>query len=65
VVTDSLLWDGVTVEPGAVVDWAIVASRAHIGRGAVVPRGSVIGHQADIPAGESLDENARVPAAAR
>jgi mannose-1-phosphate guanylyltransferase len=63
VVTDSLLWDGVTVEPGAVVDWAIVASRAHIGRGAVVPRGSVIGHQADIPAGESLVENARVPMA--
>jgi mannose-1-phosphate guanylyltransferase len=63
VVTDSLLWDGVTVEPGAVVDWAIVASRARIGRGAVVPHGSVIGHHAVIPAGESLDENARVPAA--
>jgi mannose-1-phosphate guanylyltransferase len=63
VVTDSLLWDGVTVEPGAVVEWAIVASRARIGRGAVVPRGSVIGHAADIPAGESLDENARVPMA--
>ncbi len=65
VVTDSLLWDGVTVEPGAVVDWAIVASRARIGRGAIVPRGSVIGHDSDIPAGESLDENARVPATAR
>jgi ADP-glucose pyrophosphorylase len=63
VVADSLLWDSVTVEPGAVVDWAIVASRARIGRGAVVPRGSVIGHHADIPAGESLDENARVPMA--
>jgi mannose-1-phosphate guanylyltransferase len=63
VVADSLLWDSVTVEPGAVVDWAIVASRARIGRGAVVPRGSVIGHHADIPAGKSLDENARVPMA--
>ncbi len=63
VVTDSLLWDGVMVEPGAVVDWAIVASRAHIGRQAVVPRGSVIGHDAVIPDGESLGENARVPMA--
>jgi mannose-1-phosphate guanylyltransferase len=63
VVTDSLLWNGVAVEPGAVVDWAIVASHARIGRGAVVPHGSVIGHHAVIPAGESLDENARVPAA--
>ena len=63
VVADSLLWDGVTVEPGAVVDWAIVASRARIGRGALVPRGSVIGHEARISDGESLGENARVPTA--
>jgi mannose-1-phosphate guanylyltransferase len=62
VVADSLLWDGVVVEPGASLDWAIVASRARIGAGAVVSRGSVIGHDADIPAQTIIGEDARIPA---
>jgi mannose-1-phosphate guanylyltransferase len=61
-VSDSLLWDGVVVEPGAIVDWAIVASRARIGAGAIVARGSVIGHDATVAAHSSVEENARIPA---
>ena len=61
-VSDSLLWDGVVVEPGATVDWAIVASRARIGAGAIVARGSVIGHDATVAAHSSVEENARIPA---
>jgi mannose-1-phosphate guanylyltransferase len=62
VVADSLLWDGVVVEPGASLDWAIVASRARIGAGAVVRRGSVIGHGEVIAANAAVEENARIPA---
>ena len=61
-VADSLLWDGVSVERGAVVDWAIVASRARIGAGARVGHGAVIGHDAQIPPGAQVEENARVAA---
>ena len=60
VVADSLLWDGVVVEAGANLEWAIVASRARIGAGAVVGRGAVIGHDSQIPAGSTIAENARV-----
>jgi NDP-sugar pyrophosphorylase family protein len=59
-VADSLLWDGVTVERDARLEWAIVASRARIGAGAVVGRGAVIGHDSEIPAGSTVAENARV-----
>jgi mannose-1-phosphate guanylyltransferase len=62
VVADSLLWDGVVVEPGASLDWAIVASRARIGAGAVLRKGSVIGHDADIAPNTVIGEDARVPA---
>jgi mannose-1-phosphate guanylyltransferase len=62
VVADSLLWDGVVVEAGAELDWAIVASRARIGAGAVVGRGSVIGHDAIVPPNEAIGEDARIPA---
>jgi len=62
VVADSLLWDGVTVERGARVDWAIVASRARIGAGAHVGHGAVIGHDAQIVPGARIEENARVAA---
>jgi len=61
-VSDSLLWDGVVVEPGATIDWAIVASRARIGAGAIVARGSVIGHDENVAANSSIEENARIPA---
>jgi NDP-sugar pyrophosphorylase family protein len=60
VVADSLLWDGVTVESGAQLDWAIVASRARIGAGARIGHGAVIGHDAIILPGTVVEENARV-----
>jgi NDP-sugar pyrophosphorylase family protein len=62
-VADSLLWDGVVVEPGAQLDWSIVASRARIGAGARVAPGSVIGHDEQIAAGTEIEANARIPAA--
>jgi mannose-1-phosphate guanylyltransferase len=63
VVSDSLLWDGVIVEPGAALDWTIVASRARIGAGAVVGKGSVIGHDAAIAPHAITGENARISGA--
>jgi mannose-1-phosphate guanylyltransferase len=62
VVADSLLWDGVVVEAGASLDWAIVASRARIGAGAVIGKGSVIGHDAGIAPNAVIGEDARIPA---
>jgi mannose-1-phosphate guanylyltransferase len=62
VVADSVLWDEVAVEPGARIDWAIVASRARVGAGARVEHGAVIGHDALIPAGSVVEQNARVAA---
>jgi NDP-sugar pyrophosphorylase family protein len=62
VVVDSLLWDGVIVEPDARLNGAIVASRARIGRGAVVQSGAVIGHDATVEPGNVLGENARIAA---
>ena len=60
VVADSLLWDRVTVEEGAELTWAIVASRARIGAGARVGRGTVIGHDAQIAPGTTIEDNARI-----
>ncbi len=62
VVADSLLWDGVVVEQGARLDWAIVASRARIGAGAVIGHGSVIGHDANVASNAAVGEDARIPA---
>jgi mannose-1-phosphate guanylyltransferase len=59
-VADSLLWDGVVVEPGAQLEWAIVASRARIGAGARIGRGAVIGHDARVEPGSVVEENARI-----
>jgi NDP-sugar pyrophosphorylase family protein len=63
VVADSLLWNDVVVEPGAQLQWSIVASRARIGSGARVGHGAVIGHGTTIAAGATVEENARIPAA--
>ncbi|GAC1595142.1 MAG: hypothetical protein NVS3B28_26290 [Candidatus Velthaea sp.] len=60
VVEDSLLWAGVMVEPGARLEWAIVASRARVGAGAKVARGAVIGHDAHVAPGAIVEENARI-----
>ena len=62
VVADSLLWDGVDVEAGARLEWAIVASRARVGTEAHIGRGAVIGHDTQIPARATVEENARVAA---
>jgi mannose-1-phosphate guanylyltransferase len=59
---NSVLWDAVDVEEGAVVDGAIVASRARIGAHSVVKPGSVIGHGGIISSGSELAENGRVTA---
>jgi mannose-1-phosphate guanylyltransferase len=59
-VSDSILWDDVVLEEGAVVTGSILASRVRIGRGAHVEPGSVIGHdvvvraQTRVPAGSRL-----------
>lgn len=67
--TDSVLWDRVTVEAGAMVDGSIIASGARVGEKAMVSRGSVVGHDAVIEPGTVLPEGARVgptaPIAAR
>ena len=59
-VIGSLLWDEVTVENGASIDEAIIASRARIGAGARVEAGSVIGHDAAIEPGAHIAANARI-----
>ena len=60
IVRDTLLWDGVRVGPEAVVDGAIIASRASIGRGAVIKPGAVIGHGAEIEPGATVEADARI-----
>ena len=65
IVADSLLWDDVSVDAGAQLEWAIVASRAHVGAGARVARGSVIGHAAEILPGTHVEANARIAAIGR
>ncbi|HEX3466563.1 MAG TPA: NDP-sugar synthase [Candidatus Elarobacter sp.] len=59
-VADSLLWDSVVVEAGAELNWTIVASRARIGAGAHIGRGTVIGHDARIAPGTTVEDNARI-----
>jgi mannose-1-phosphate guanylyltransferase len=61
-VRNSVLWDAVTVEEGAFIDGAIIASRARIGAHAVVKPGTVVGHDGVIRSGSELAENARVTA---
>ena len=61
-VVDSLLWDGVIVGPEAIVEEAIVASRARIGARARVARGSVLGHDVVVEEGTSVPEGSRVVA---
>ncbi len=58
--SECVLWDRVTVEEGAAIEEAIVASGVRVGAGAVVSRGSVIGHDAHIEPGTVLPEGARV-----
>jgi len=59
-VVNSVLWDDVTVDAGAHLACAIVASRAHVGAGARVGHGAVIGHGASIAPGAAVEENARI-----
>ncbi|MFA5138234.1 MAG: sugar phosphate nucleotidyltransferase [Elusimicrobiota bacterium] len=50
VVRDSVLWSGVTVEEGAVVDKVICDKRCVIGKGAVVGQGAESPPNAELPA---------------
>jgi len=59
-VRDSVLWDGVVVEPNAHIEGSIVASGAHIGKGARVGMGSVIGHDVTIEPSAILEPGSRV-----
>lgn len=58
--TDSVLWDNVTVEPNAKIDEAIIASGARIGAGATVSVGSVLGHDVVIESNTVVPEGGRV-----
>jgi mannose-1-phosphate guanylyltransferase len=59
-IIDSVLWDNVSVERGATIDEAIIASGARIGAGAKVSRGSVLGHDVDIEPETIVPEGGRV-----
>lgn len=64
VLRDSVLWDNVTIEEGAIVEGAIIATGATIGRDARVHEDSVIGHYTAVPAGAVLEPGSRVGATA-
>jgi ADP-glucose pyrophosphorylase len=61
-VSRSLLWDGVTVEAGACIDDAIVASRVRVGAGATIGARSVIGHDVTISPGSHVADDSRLVA---
>lgn len=69
VLSETVLWDDVTIEPGALLDETIVASGAKIGANARIGRGSVIGHDAVVEPGTEAPEGSRIgptaPIAAR
>jgi mannose-1-phosphate guanylyltransferase len=60
VVRESVLWDRVSVGPGAILDEAIVAAGVTIGPEAKVGKGSVIGHDVTIEPGQVLEAGSRV-----
>jgi mannose-1-phosphate guanylyltransferase len=60
VVRDSVLWDRVSVGPGALIEEAIIASGATIGPEAKLGKGSVIGHDVTIEPGQVLEAGSRV-----
>ena len=61
-ISESVLWDGVVVGPGAEIEGSIVASRAEIGAGVRIGRGSVVAHGVTIPDGTQIGEDSRVVA---
>ena len=56
-VSGSIIFDGVTVEAGAVVRDSLICSGAHIGRGAGVSSGSVVGAGCTVGDSEVLSQN--------
>jgi len=60
VIRNSVLWDGVKLEEGAIVEGSIIASNSVIGREARVLEGSVIGHDVTVEAGTVLEPGSRV-----
>lgn len=64
VLRNSVLWDGVKIEEGAIVEGAIIASNTTIGREARVFEGSVIGHDVTVEPGAVLEAGSRVSASA-
>ena len=59
-VSESVLWDHVTVGAGAQIDGAIIASRTKIGDGAKIESETVVGHDASIAPNEVVARGARV-----
>lgn len=59
VVRDSVLWDRVTIEEGAHVEGAILATGVRVGRGARIEPGSVVGHFTEITPGEVVPRDSR------
>ncbi|MGA8533129.1 MAG: NDP-sugar synthase [Candidatus Tumulicola sp.] len=59
VIRDSVLWDRVSVGPGAHIEEAIIASGATIGPEAKIGKGSVIGHDVTIEPGQVLEAGSR------
>jgi mannose-1-phosphate guanylyltransferase len=59
-IRESVLWERVSVGPGAIIEEAIVASGATIGPQARVGKGSVIGHDVTIAPGRVLEAGSRV-----
>jgi mannose-1-phosphate guanylyltransferase len=68
-IRESVLWDDVTVEEGAMIEGSIIASRSRIGKNAIVHAGSVIGHDVSIADGQIVEAGSRIgpssPTAAR
>jgi mannose-1-phosphate guanylyltransferase len=64
IVSHSVVWDGVVVQPHASITGSIVASNVRVGPRAHVQDGSVIGHEAEIEADAVIAPHSRIAARA-
>lgn len=58
--TDTILWDGCTIERGATVTNSILGRRVVVGAGAVVGAGSILADDVTVAPGAVVPENARI-----
>jgi mannose-1-phosphate guanylyltransferase len=59
-VSESVVWDEVSIGEGASVAGSILASRVKVGARAVIEQGSVIGHDVEIPPDSVVQAGSRV-----